>query len=232
MTPFVDRVPVWFTICEPNMGPLFLLPDYNGITALAKAHVPVYHWRYKDELNGTGRISTKFANNLAVPFDPINGSHLQASIPYQEFILGIMANPIFLGKQIPNVVLDTPGLNVTALPTSGHSTPTSLSSPTHLKEARRLAWAILQTLFGPLASRPPQYVREQLGYVWNTYKSSGVMVTEFGFPQISESEQHELSVQQFAFARFMYYQNFLTETLHAIHSNKVNVIGALPWGLD
>ncbi|KAK6063531.1 beta-glucosidase A [Seiridium cupressi] len=115
MRRFADRVPIWFTICEPNMAPLFLSPYYIALTALTKADADVYHWRYKDELQGTGRISTKFANNLAVPLDSSNGSRLQASIRYQEFILDIMTNPIFLGKQIPDVVLNTPGLNKPAL---------------------------------------------------------------------------------------------------------------------
>ncbi|KAK9413942.1 hypothetical protein SUNI508_11518 [Seiridium unicorne] len=191
--------------------------DRIALTAPTKADADVYHWRYKDELQGTGRTSTKFANNLAVPLDPSNGPRLQASIRYQEFILDIMTNPIFLGKQIPDIILDTPDLNKTAL----------IGKELEYINGTADFWA-----FDPYVAQfayPPKGGYEAcLGYVWNTYKHSGEMVTEFGFSQISESE-HQLSVQQFAFERFMYYQNFLTETLRVFNSNDVNVIGALSW---
>ncbi|KAF3007350.1 hypothetical protein E8E14_008357 [Neopestalotiopsis sp. 37M] len=259
MTRFADRIPIWFTINEPNIAVPYVYADYNVLVAETKAHAAVYHW-YKEELNGTARISTKFANNLAVPRDPSNASDVEASLRYQEFILGIMANPIFLGQQIPQVVLDTPGINLTAMtdeeiayingtadfwafdpyvaqyawtPDGGIEACAANSSdplwPTCVETgtSQQNGWLMgVPSNAYPMIA--PQYVREQYGYIWNTYKPSGIMVTEFGFPQLRE-EESDLAVKLFDFDRSMYYQNFLTETLHAIHSDNVNVIGALAW---
>jgi beta-glucosidase/6-phospho-beta-glucosidase/beta-galactosidase len=40
-----------------------------------------------------------------------------------------------------------------------------------------------------------------------------------------------LDAQRWDFDRSMYIQNFLMETLHAIHLDGVNVIGALVWSI-
>ncbi|KAH6658921.1 beta-glucosidase [Truncatella angustata] len=260
MTRFADRIPIWFTINEPNLAVPYQSSDYNVFIAQAKAHASVYHW-YKEELQGTGRVSTKFANNLAVPLDVGNLSHVEAAIRYQEFMLGIMANPLFLGLQIPNVVLNTPGVNVSALtyeeisylnatvdfwafdpyvaqfayPPEGGVAACAANSSHPLwpmcvatGAAQENGWLMgVQSNAYPLIAQ--QYVREQFGYVWNTYRpSGGIMVTEFGFPQIGDSE-HSLLVQRYDFERSMYYQNFLAETLHAIHLDGINIIGALAW---
>ncbi|KAI4602344.1 hypothetical protein KJ359_009585 [Pestalotiopsis sp. 9143b] len=259
MTRFADRIPIWFTINEPNIAVPYTSSDYNILIAEAKAHAAVYHW-YKEELNGTARLSTKFANNLAVPLDPSNSSHVEAALRYQEFNLGIMANPIFLGQQIPQVALDTLGVNLTALTdeeiayingtadfwafdpyVAQFAWPADEGIEACVSNSSDPLWpACVETgtsqangwLMGvPSNAYPmiaPQYVREQLGFVWNTYKPSGIMVTEFGFPQLRE-EESTLAEKLFDFDRSMYYQNFLTETLHAIHSDGVNVIGALAW---
>ena len=78
------------------------------------AHSAVHKW-YKQTLGVTGKVTPKFANNLAVPRDLTKSSDLAAASRYQDFILGIMANPLFLGKQCPSEVLATPNLNLTAL---------------------------------------------------------------------------------------------------------------------
>jgi beta-glucosidase/6-phospho-beta-glucosidase/beta-galactosidase len=77
-------------------------------------HAKVYHW-YKEELGGTGLITMKFANNLALPLDSTNPEDTVAALRYQDFILGILGNPIFLGEQYPAEVLNTTGINLTAL---------------------------------------------------------------------------------------------------------------------
>ncbi|KEQ86204.1 hypothetical protein M438DRAFT_391158 [Aureobasidium pullulans EXF-150] len=73
------------------------------------------HKCYKQTLGVTGKVTLKFANNLAVPRDLTKSSDLAAASRYQDFILGIMANPLFLGQQCPSEVLATPNLNLTAL---------------------------------------------------------------------------------------------------------------------
>ena len=77
-------------------------------------HAKVYHW-YKETLRGTGLITLKFANNLALPLDSSNPEDTVAALRYQDFILGIIGNPIFLGQQYPAEVLNTTGINLTAL---------------------------------------------------------------------------------------------------------------------
>ncbi|THY03657.1 hypothetical protein D6D03_04204 [Aureobasidium pullulans] len=77
-------------------------------------HSAVHKW-YKQTLGVTGKVTLKFANNLAVPRDLTKSSDLAAASRYQDFILGIMANPLFLGQQCPSEVLATPNLNLTAL---------------------------------------------------------------------------------------------------------------------
>ncbi|THY51844.1 hypothetical protein D6C98_05501 [Aureobasidium pullulans] len=53
--------------------------------------------------------------STSIPRDLTKSSDLAAASRYQDFILGIMANPLFLGKQCPSEVLATPNLNLTAL---------------------------------------------------------------------------------------------------------------------
>ncbi len=47
--------------------------------------------------------------------DPANTADTAAALRYQDFILGIMGNPLFLGQQYPADVLNTPGVDLTAL---------------------------------------------------------------------------------------------------------------------
>ncbi|KAH9903624.1 beta-glucosidase [Xylariomycetidae sp. FL2044] len=109
-----DRVPIWFTLNEPNLAVPWLTGDYNVFTALLTAHARAYRW-YKEDLGGRGRMTFKFANNLAMPLDVGSATDTAAARRYQDFILGIMANPTFLGQQYPATVLATPGINLTAL---------------------------------------------------------------------------------------------------------------------
>ncbi|CZT20394.1 uncharacterized protein RCC_06254 [Ramularia collo-cygni] len=111
MSRYSDRVSHWVTLNEPNIG--FRL-NYYAVPNILMAHARVYHW-YKDVLKGTGLITIKFANNLAMPLDSTNPEDTRAALRYQDYILGIMANPIFLGENYPSEVLGTTGINLTAL---------------------------------------------------------------------------------------------------------------------
>ncbi|KAJ5379578.1 glycoside hydrolase family 1 protein [Penicillium cosmopolitanum] len=112
MTRFAHRVPIWVTLNEPNL--LVERAGYGANYNLLKAHAKVYHW-YKDSLRGDGKVTVKFANNIAIPQDPTNETHVQAALRYQEFSLGTLANPIFLGKTYPKSVFNTAGTNLTIL---------------------------------------------------------------------------------------------------------------------
>ncbi|EQB56157.1 hypothetical protein CGLO_03851 [Colletotrichum gloeosporioides Cg-14] len=257
---YADRVPYWVTFNEPNIAVQFYLGNnYNGLTAFLLAHAEVYHW-YKETLGGTGKLTMKFANNLAVPLNPGSEADVNAAYRYQDFILGVMSNPLFLGKQFPETVLRTPDITLTALtdeqiatingtmdfwafdpygaqyatdPAGGYDACASNSSDAlwpscvELSTTQANGWKMGAVSEGG-AIIAPSYVREQFGYVWNTFKPSGIMVTEFGFPQYADTET-PVDAQRYDFERTMYYQNFLTETLRAVHEDGVNVIGALAW---
>lgn len=109
MTRFGDRVPYWVSVNEPNLQPVD-----NALTNILVAHANLYDW-YKNELGGKGQITMKFANNLAIPLDINNASDIAAAERYQDFSLGIMNNPMFLGTQIPSTVLTTRGIQINPL---------------------------------------------------------------------------------------------------------------------
>jgi hypothetical protein len=62
--------------------------------------------------------------------------------------------------------------------------------------------------------------------VWNTFRPSGILISEFGFNPYMESEK-KLVEQLYDLERTLYYQEFLRETLKPMHLDGVNVIGAL-----
>lgn len=109
MTRYADRVPYWVSVNEPNLQPV-----NNALTNILIAHANLYDW-YKNVLNGTGQITMKFANNLAIPLNTSNPDDVAASLRYQDFVVGVMNNPLFLGAQIPETVLNTTGIEIDPL---------------------------------------------------------------------------------------------------------------------
>lgn len=261
MTHFADRVPIWQTFNEPNIGFLYLFKEYQTINRITLAHAEVYHW-YKDVLKGTGKISFKFANNLAYPLHgPPNTRDVAASIRYQNMVLGMMGNPVFLGQQIPKEYLETADVNVTALTKAQikrihgtadffsidpYSVQYATSPPGGIEacaaDSTNENWPFCVVFFdtrtngwiaGDAANNfiriAPEYVRQQLKYLWDVYKpAGGIMITEFGFP-VANEKLKPLSQQRFDVERSLYFYGFLTETAKAIQEDGVKVIGALAW---
>lgn len=171
------------------------------------------------------------------------------------------SNPLYLGQQYPEVVLNTPGVNLTALSDddlayingtsdfyavdayiSQFATPApggiaacaaNTSDPLFptcatLSNTQLNGWTMgaRSNAYSYIA---PQYVRQQLGYVWNTFRpAGGVMITEFGFPVYDEYAR-ALEDQRQDLERSLYYLDFLAEALKSVHEDGVNVIGALAW---
>ncbi|KAE8387822.1 glycoside hydrolase superfamily [Aspergillus alliaceus] len=102
LTHYADRVPIWVTFNEPYLYSF----NFTGANNVVHAHAQVYHF-YHDELNATGQMGIKFNDNFGVPRDPSNSSDVLAANRFQEIQLGLYANPIFLGEQYPDSVLNT-----------------------------------------------------------------------------------------------------------------------------
>ncbi|KAI3395374.1 hypothetical protein diail_1365 [Diaporthe ilicicola] len=68
----------------------------------------------------------------------------------------------------------------------------------------------------------------QLGYVWNTFRTSTLMITEFGYPVYDEYARL-LEDQRQDLERSLYYQDYLAEAMKSIHEDGVSLIGALAW---
>lgn len=96
MTHFADRVPVWVTINEPFL----YAANAQGIKNVIMAHAKMYKF-YHDEIKGCGQVGIKFNNNFGVPLKADDKDHLAATQRFQEFQLGALCNPIFLGQDYP-----------------------------------------------------------------------------------------------------------------------------------
>lgn len=111
LTHYADRVPIWVSINEPYL----YAGNAQGIKHVVQAHAEVYHF-YHDELKGEGKFGIKFNNNFGMPLDPKNKTDLEATQRFQDFQLGALCNPIFLGEDYPETWKETfkdSGLNFT-----------------------------------------------------------------------------------------------------------------------
>ncbi|CAN8105903.1 unnamed protein product [Discula destructiva] len=257
MARYADRVPMWITFNELNVGFPY---TYSAFTNILLQHADVYHW-YKNVLKGTGRITIKLVNLFAVPRDLTNPDDVATAVRYQEFLLGIMSNPMFLGQQYPASALSTSELGLKPLtdneisyihgtsdvyainpysaqfvsaPSNGLGTCASSSSdplwPTcaNTTHTQLNGWALGAHGHDEHCYIAPQYVRQQLGYIWNTYRPSAIIITEFGFTVYDEALR-TLEDQRYDLERSLYFQDFLNEVLKSVNEDGVNVIGALAW---
>ena len=258
MTRYGDRVRYWVTQNEPNIAFRGNL-TYANATNILMGHAKVYHW-YKEVLKGTGQVTFKFANNVALPLDSTNPDDVRASSRYQDWIVGILGNSVFLGEQYPAEILNTAGVGLEPLTPSQlaylNGTADFLAFDPYVAQyatsppggidacaantsdplwpicvvntnVQLDGWLMGQASYA-YAYLAPQYVRQQFGYMWNTYRPKGIMVMEFGFNPWAEFEKPKVA-QLYDLERTLYYYGFLREMLKSIYEDGVNVIGALGW---
>lgn len=101
-THFADRVPIWITINEPILYAF----NFTGIDNAIRAHAELYHY-YHDVLNGTGRVGMKLQHSFGLPANPQNQTDVDAANRWNEMQVGVFANPLCLGQQYPDSILNS-----------------------------------------------------------------------------------------------------------------------------
>jgi beta-glucosidase/6-phospho-beta-glucosidase/beta-galactosidase len=114
MVRYGDRVPYWVTFNEPNIASTLFDGLAISNTQLLLAHAAVYRF-YKNELNGTGQVLWKWGHLMGIPRDMNNPEDIRAAKRYQDFELGILSRPLFLGQNYPPSVLNTTGFDLDPL---------------------------------------------------------------------------------------------------------------------
>jgi beta-glucosidase/6-phospho-beta-glucosidase/beta-galactosidase len=184
-----------------------LLSSRASLTKGKSLDTYTFHW-YKEELGGTGYVSIKLANSLGTPLDNNNPEDVRAALRHQDFLLGVWANAIFLGKNYPEEAMKTTGLKLTALTddevahingtadiwsfdpyTAGFVTSPPGGIDACASNTSHPLWpnCVFNTnvqsdgwLNGQASMTSPyiapQHVRQQFGYVWDTFKPKGVSI--------------------------------------------------------
>ncbi|KAE8365577.1 glycoside hydrolase superfamily [Aspergillus caelatus] len=255
---YADRVPTWFTFCQP--------PEIGNTTKavynILKAHADVYHW-YKDDLKGTGQISIKFNANFGVPHNATSEADIFAADYYNSVQLGSYLNPMVLGKQYPESfkyfmgdsyipltaedinhfkgTIDFLGLDaysplVVTPPVSGNTS--SIQDCLQSSSAALQPWCVetssLNDYGWNIGYRSQSYVYTATTfireYINYVYQTWPVpiAITEFGFPVYHEASK-DLSDQLFDSPRSQYYLAYMSEVLKAIHEDNVPVKGVYAW---
>ncbi|RDW80332.1 hypothetical protein BP5796_05030 [Coleophoma crateriformis] len=257
LTRFADRVPIWVTFNEPNN---LSGADFAYNINILLSHSAVYNF-YKDVLKGTGKMTLKLSNNFAVPLDPTSANDTAAALRYQDFLLGILGNPLFLGQNYPDSVQST--FNTTYLPpltdaqieqfngtidffsidpyTTQFATPPDVGIEACIADPSNVLWPVcVNTTFlqadGWLDGNPsndyvhttPAFFTEHMSYLWNTFKPSGILISEYGFNQYNEALM-AYDIARFDTLRSMYYQEFVDAMRMCIWDMGINIIGALAW---
>jgi len=254
MTHFADRVPIWFTFNEPLLG------SRNGksIDAVLKAHARLYHF-YKEEVNGTGKISIKFNDNFGVPRDPQDPADVEAANHFNSFQLATFANPIFLGKDYPSSYKDTihdyvpltaadlayingtadffsidPYTATVVSPPENSTIQACAADPSHALRPYCVKQSTTTTTGWNIGYRSQSYVYLTPTY-FRTYLS--YLYNTFRSPiaitefgfPVFSEAEKDLPDQLFDSPRSWYYQSFFSEMLKAMWEDGVEVVGAFAW---
>ncbi|KAF2107562.1 beta-glucosidase-like protein [Lophiotrema nucula] len=254
MTHFADRVPIWFTFNEPLLG----ARNGKSIDAVLKSHARLAHF-YREEINGTGKISMKLNDNFGVPRDPKDSVDVEAANHFNSFQLATFGNPIFLGLDYPDsykmTVSDYVQLTAGDLAYINGTadflgidpyTATVITPPPNgtIEDCARnsshplwpycVAQSTSTSTGWDIGYRSQSYV-----YITPTYFRTylNYLWNTFKSPivitefgfPVFTEAEKELSDQLFDSPRSWYYQSFLSEGLKAIWLDGVKLIGAFAW---
>ena len=96
---------------DPNFSGHYL---YYAKQIMTRYGDRVPYWVSVNEPN-LQPVNNVLTNNLAIPLNTSDESDVAVALRYQDFSLGIMNNPLFLGIQIPDIVLNTNGIPIDSL---------------------------------------------------------------------------------------------------------------------
>lgn len=254
MTHFADRVPIWFTFNEPLLG----ARNGKSIDAVLKSHARLYHF-YREEINGTGKVSLKFNDNFGVPRDPNNPADVDAANHFNSFQLATFANPIFLGLDYPDsykmtvsdyvplseqdiryingtadfFAIDPYTATVVSPPPNSSIEACARSSENTLRPYCVMQSTMTTTGWN-IGYRSQSYV-----YITPTYFRTylNYLWNTFKSPivitefgfPVFAEAEKDLSDQLFDSPRSWYYQSFLSEGLKAMWEDGVKLVGAFAW---
>ncbi|KAH9221944.1 glycoside hydrolase family 1 protein [Leptodontidium sp. 2 PMI_412] len=255
MAHFADRVPIWLTFNEPQVGCI----SGPSVDHIIKSHARLYHF-YKEELQGKGLVSVKIGAVPGIPQDPSNASHVAAAQHYTNFNIGTFLYPLALGQDYPdsfkmaiqdyvplspqdldflNGTLDfvavdaysaasiSPIVDITSCSANNATFNTDYPLCVGVSEVTLSNW-IMGYHQDYITYNTAPYLRTQLNYLWNTFRAP-VMITEFGFSTSNPSQTMPLSDLRFDIERSEYYLSYLTEVLKSIWEDGVNIKGVLMW---
>ncbi|KAH6672667.1 glycoside hydrolase superfamily [Plectosphaerella plurivora] len=108
---YADRVGTWYSFNEPSIegnidfgfGAFDVSASWNYTKNVLDAHATLVRW-YRDEVKGSGLWSFKnelSSTGFALPLDPSSPSDVEAALRRNNFNVAMFANPIFLGKNVP-----------------------------------------------------------------------------------------------------------------------------------
>jgi beta-glucosidase/6-phospho-beta-glucosidase/beta-galactosidase len=102
---FADRVPIWITFNEPQIGSA----NATAVTNVLRSHARVYRY-YRDVLKGKGKFSIKMGITPAVPLDGANSTDVEAAKFFSDLYTFPYLYPTVFGKQYPeNFLKALPG---------------------------------------------------------------------------------------------------------------------------
>jgi len=253
---YADRVPIWITFNEPQVGST----TAGAVTNVLRAHARTYRY-YKETLKGTGKMSIKMGITPAVPQDASNASHIEAAQFFSDVYTFPWLYPTALGQQYPAAFLkgvagaqplnasDLALMNGTMdfVSIDGYSAPVIIPAVKDLAACAAAhnatrpfpicvnattltttGWSTGYAITGsPTDYTFPQGLRTQLNQVWSLF-GLPVMVTEFGL-SVPVPPGGRLQDNLYNVPQSEYIISYLNEMLKAIWEDGVHVMGALVW---